>query len=112
MIDSSNDGYIRIWNFHTGELISKFEIKKRSKHFCHRLYGFCLYLNEYLFVGCNDKTIKVIEFSNGKVIQNLKGHFEFPVTIKTFVHPLYGDCLLSKGGEYEPIKLWRIKTPK
>ena len=46
LIESSCDGNIRIWNFHSGELLKKLEIFK-NKNFCYMvwLYGI---MNLYL----------------------------------------------------------------
>ena len=38
--------------------------------------------NEYIFVGCNDKTIKLIELNNGKIINELRGHNDYVISIK------------------------------
>ena len=76
----------------------------------YRLYGICLWSNEYLFVGCNDKSIKLIELSRGKIIKNLIANYLYVLTIKKINHPLYGECLISKGSDYDPITLWIIKN--
>ena len=47
LIESSNDGNIRIWNFHSGKIIKKIEVFSDRKIV---LYGMCLLKNEYLFV--------------------------------------------------------------
>ena len=69
LIESSGDGNIRIWNFHTGELLSKILINKKRG-----LCGICLWNNEYLVVGCSNKSIKIVELNNTKIIKELNGH--------------------------------------
>ena len=103
MIESSGDGNIRIWNFHTGELLQKLSITKK------RLFGMCLWDEEYLFVGCEDKTIKLIEIKSGDIINNLIGYNKVILTIKKIMHPKYGKCLLSQGNYNNQIKLWANK---
>ena len=100
MIESSGDGSIRIWNFHTGELINQIIVTKK------RLFGMCLWNEEYLFVGCEDKTIKLIEINSGEIINNLIGKNKIVLTIKEIFHPKFGRCLLSQGSKDNQIKLW------
>ena len=104
MVESSGDGNIRIWNFHTGELLEKLAITKK------RLFGMCLWDEEYLFVGCEDKTIKLIDLKSGDVINNLIGYNKVILTIKKINHPIYGKCLLSQGNYNNQIKLWANKN--
>ena len=91
LIESSMDGKVRIWNFHSGELLNKIEISENW------LYGLCLWDNKYIFVGCSDKTIKVIDLKNLKIIKNIIGYSEFVLTIKKIFLPKYGQCLISQG---------------
>ena len=97
LIESSNEGIIRIWNFHNGELLNKINVINK------KLYGICLWDINNLFVGCEDSTMKLININNGKIIKNLSGHREEVVTIKKVIHPKYGECLISYGGD---IILW------
>ena len=57
----------------------------------------CLLRNDYLFVGCNDNTVRLVEMNNGKNTSILYGHCEFPSTVKIIDHPYYGESLLQKG---------------
>ena len=106
LIESSCDGNIRIWNFHSGALLKKLEIFKNRKFL---LYGMALWNNEFIFVGCSDKTVKLVEIKSGKILKSLFGHNGFPSTVKIINHPIFGECLITKGGEYDMIKLWLIK---
>ena len=65
-----------------------------------------LWNNDNLFVGCQDKTIKLINIKNGKTTKILSGDREEVVTIKKIIHPKYGECLISYGGD---IILWKAK---
>ena len=103
MIESSGDGSIRIWNFHTGELLNQIKAAKK------RLFGMCLWNSEYLFVGCEDKTIKLIELKSGDIINNLIGKNKVVLTIKKLFHPKFGQCLMSQGNKDNPIKLWTYR---
>ena len=100
LIESSRDGNIRIWNFHSGLLLQKINIGK-----C-KLYGICLWNNKYLFVGCNDKNIKLIDLNNGTIIKDLNGHNNKIVTIKKIIHPQYGESLITQNYGNSSIKLW------
>ena len=100
LIESSEDGNIRIWDFHGGNLLKKFKICNNC------LYGICLWNIDYLFVGCKDKNIRLIDLRNGKTIKCLDGHNTRVLTVKKIIHPVYGECLLSQGYSFNKIKLW------
>ena len=60
LIESSdgNNGVIRIWNFHTASLLGKIKISNNN------LRCICIWDINYAFVGCGDKTIKLINLEN------------------------------------------------
>ena len=105
LIDSAGDGQVRIWNFHSGILINKIYISKFP------LNGICVWENDYLFVGCNDNTYKLIYINNGRIINNIKS-CNWICTLNIIFHEKYGNCLISQGIKDEQIKLWIIKNIK
>ena len=104
IIESSYDGNLRIWNFHSGELINKIKVSSE------RLREICMWNNDYIFIGWDDKTIKLIELEKGIIIKELKGHNKKVISIKSIIHPKYGKCLLSQGDGEDTIKLWINKN--
>jgi len=100
LIDSSGDGFIRVWKFHGGILLNKISIGK------YELRGICLWNSNYLFVGCTDNTIKLVEIANGLVMKSLVGYNNEVCTIKKIRHPTFGECIVSQGWENEQIRLW------
>ena len=100
LIESCDDGYIRIWNFHMGLLLNKINIENQS------INGICLWNKNYLFVGCNDQTIKLIKIKKGKIIKSLLGHNSIVCTIKKINHYKYGECLISQGFLIDKINIW------
>ena len=101
LIESSVDGNIRIWNFHTGELLNKIYINTY-------LNGICLWNNDYLFVGCADKTIKIVDIKKTEVIDNISGHNNSVLVLAKVNIPKYGECLISQENG-TITKLWKIK---
>ena len=99
LIASCADGIIRIWNFHSGEILNKMKVVDRKV-----IYGICLWNNEYLFIGCEDKII-ILNLEK-IIIKKISGHNYKVVTIKKIKHPKYGECLLSQGYGKDGIKLW------
>ena len=99
LIDSCDDGIIRIWDFHLGLLLNKIKVNEGN------LYGICLWDERYLFVGCNHKIIKIIDLNEG-IIKNLEGHNNEVLTIKKIYHNKYGPCLISQGLGDDQIKIW------
>ena len=100
LIDSCLDGNIRIWDFHTGQLINKIKISDNW------LYGICLWNNDYIFVGSSDKLIKMVKINTGEIIKELNGYNDYVLTLKKIFLPEYGECLISQGFGKEQIKLW------
>lgn len=100
MIESSFDGHLRIWDFHLGILLEKIKICCNDW-----LFGICLWDDDYLFVGCGDKTIKLVELKSRLVTNHLSGSKNKVLTIKSLEHPNYGKCLISQGYEKDQIKL-------
>ena len=108
LIESSMDGNIRIWNFHSGKLIKKIRVNDEG------VYGVCLWDVNFLFVGCRengvDKKIKIVDIKNGKIVKELVNHRDNVLCIKKIKIPKYGKCILSQGHGLDGIKLWGIKS--
>jgi WD40 repeat protein len=54
LIVSGDDGFLRIWDFHRGNIIKKIETDKNC------IYSLCLWNESYLFCACEDATIIII----------------------------------------------------
>ena len=101
LVESEFYGTVRIWNFHTGNIIQKIDVCRRIP-----LVSLCLWNENYLLVSCVDNTIKLVDFKNFALIKSLTGHNNEVCTIKKIVHPTYGECLISQGLANEQIKMW------
>ena len=102
LIESCEDGLIRIWGFHSGSLLRKIKTDNDN------LYGVCLWNDNYAFVGCKDQTIKLIELKNGLLIKTIKGHKGRIISFKKIIEPNKGNFLFSQGLD-QKIKLWIYK---
>jgi WD40 repeat protein len=101
-IECSLDYYIRIWDFHSGKLISKINIS--ISKYC-KANILCVSNSNCLFVGtCGGEIIK-IDLKTQKIIYYLKDQYEV-FGIKIFDHPKYDECLITKGFSGFQIKLW------
>ena len=101
LIESCEDGNIRIWGFHSCELIRKIKTENNN------LYGICLWNENYIFVGCKDQSIKLIELKNGLLIKNLKGHKGRIISFKKIIQPDNNEILFSQSLD-GTIKSWVI----
>ena len=102
MIESSDDDIIRIWNFHSGELLNRIKLNNDG------LYGICLLSNDYLFVGCGDSTIKLIDLTKGVILNELKNHLNCVISVKIVEFHKNDKYLISLGSDADQIKLWKI----
>ena len=104
LIESIKAGKINIWDFHSGEFL--FAIYVKDNYF---LYDICLWKENYLFIGCSNNTIKLLDLNDGKIIYEFKTYKDSVISIKIINHPKYGECLLSHGYLSGGIQLWDIK---
>lgn len=104
LIESCIDGFIRIWDFNSGLLLKKINIKNKCL-----LYSLCLLDNNYLFITCEDRSIKLIDLKKEKIIQSLFGHNNRVLHIEKINLNKYGDCLISQGYQNDQIRIWSYK---
>ena len=104
LIESIKAGKINIWDFYSGEFL--FAIYVKDNYF---LYDICLWKDNYLFIGCSQNTIKLLDLNEGTIIYEFKTYKDSVISIKIINHPKYGDCLLSHGYLSGGIQLWDIK---
>ena len=100
LIESGEDGKIRIWNFNSGILL------KRINIIDNKLRDILLWNDKYLFVGSSDAIIRLINLKKGKVVKKLEGHYKEILTIKKIIIKQYGECLITQGYLNDQIKLW------
>ena len=91
-IITGNYNYIKSYDFYETKLYKKYIDEK------------------YLFVGCRDRTIKLITISRNKVINSLQGHINWISCVKKIKHSEYGECLISQGDLNDQIKIWVDKN--
>ena len=108
LIETSEKGEIRIWDFHNKELLDKLKV---SNNDYDNLYGMSLWNDDYLFVGCGN-SIKLVDLNNREVLNGLVEHNHKIISVKTIIHPKYGECIISLDIYDGQIKLWVNKINK
>ena len=101
LIESSYDGNIRIWDFFNGLLIKKINVNDDA------IYGICLFNEDFLFVGCDDNSIKIVDLYKNTVIDRLEGHNNCVVSIKNIVNNQNEIILISQAYNDEKLGFWK-----
>ena len=86
---SSGGGLIRIWNFHSGDLLNKLKINNNK----YNLPIICIWNNDYLIGACECYGLKIFDFKNENIPKAMSG-FGDCSCVKKIIHPIYGECLL------------------
>ena len=98
ILESSYNGIIRLWNFHSGDLYYKFKVESNC-------IGICLYNKDYILVGCGDKTIKLIKLKDGIINKIFSGHESKVCSIKK-IDIQHEKCFFSLGKDNK-IRKWK-----
>jgi len=100
-IESSEDHFIRIWDFHSGKLLNKIKLDIKKYY---RVYSYCVSKNNYLFGGTGEYII-IIDLKTQKV-ESVSLGYNYAFTIQIIEHSKFGECLISQGSSKSPIQLW------
>ena len=103
LIDSCwGDDYLRIWDFHKGILLSKFQVGGQT------IRSMCQVDDNCYYMGCRDHTIKLVDIKNEKVLNSFCIHKDWVVTIRKIKNSKFGECYASQGlTDKEDIKIWK-----
>ena len=82
LIESCDDGNIRIWDFHSAKLLKKINFGDKV------LFNICLWNNNYLFIG-GFKSIRLVDLNNEKTIKKLINNYSEVINLKKIIHPTY-----------------------
>ena len=102
LMESCEDGNIRIWHFHGGLLLMKIKVSEDN------INGLSLYNNKYVFVATDDQIIKLVDLEEGCIINKFYAHSNEVLNLKIIYHPKYGYILISQAYEEDEIKIWSI----
>ena len=81
------EGFIRIFDFHKGNLLNKINLNNEG------LISICLWNKDFLFVGCKNKLMKLVNIKSGEIVKNLEGHNHWICSIKKINVMNQGKCL-------------------
>ena len=99
LIESNQNEFIRIWDFHLGNLIKKINTNNI------RVKCICLLNNLTLVVGCMDCSIKLINIIKGEINYEIIGHTREIYCIEKIFINGSGQYFLSQGWDGR-INLW------
>ena len=98
LIESSQTGNLRIWNFHTADLIKEISCFDNS-------FDICLWDNERL-LACRGSSIKIVDLNKEENNCELNLKDNELITISKIDHSKNGECLVSQGKS--GFKLWKL----
>ena len=102
LIESCEDGNVRIWHFHGGLLLKKINVCEEN------INGLSLYNEKYVFVANDERNIELVDLDEGCVIKKYYAHSNEVINLKIINHPKNGNILISQAYEEEEIKIWSI----
>ena len=102
LIESCEDGNVRIWHFHGGLLLMRIKVCEDN------INGLSLYNNKYAFVATDEQIIKLVDLEEGCIINKYYAHSNEVLNLKIINHPKFGNILISQAYEEDIIKIWTI----
>ena len=104
LMESCEDGNIRIWHFHCCKLLMRIKVCKEN------INGMSLYNDKYVFVGSDNQYIKLVNIEDGSIIKKLHAHPKEVLNLKIIFNSKYGDILISQAYEEDQIRIWTIEN--
>ena len=101
IIESCYDDNLRIWNFHSGELLQRIKVGVGG------LKSICFNNNGELIVS-NNKKIKMINLNNGFITDLIKTDKNI-ISVK-IIYFQYEEYIIFQGQENNPINIYNIKV--
>ena len=102
LMESCEDGNVRIWHFHGGLLLMRIKVSKEN------INGLSLYNDKYIFVASDEQNIKLVDLEEESIIKDFYSHSNEVLNLKIIYHPKYGNILISQAYEEDQIKIWSI----
>ena len=100
-MESSKNGFLRVWNFDSKELLLKIKTEYNN------IFNFCEWDNNFIFFTCEENnSIILINLFDNKTITKLTGKNNNFYFIQKIKHPEYGDCLISQRKGLDNIMIW------
>jgi len=98
IMECDHNGEIKIFNFHTGDLL--FNTREGG-------YGLCFWNDNYIFATKKYNGFALIDISSPINKKYFEGHNMKVFKIVKLIHPKYGECLITVSEK--ETKLWIIK---
>ena len=89
LIDTSNDGCIRIWDFENLKLLKKISHSWLS--------GLTIWNQNYFFIGSTNKNIILFDLNNYNEIKQYSKHSGRVIQLSKINHPFIGECLITQS---------------
>ena len=102
---SSYLGFVNIWDLYNKNLFTTINTNNSDK-VCP-LFHIIQWNTKYAIVGAFNKSFKIVDLEQEKVVGEIKGHFDEVVCVKKVYHPTFGESLLTLSRGFK-IKLWTI----
>ena len=100
LIASTKENIVKIWNFHSTELLSEINISKAT------IKSICLWDEENLLIGTGGG-LKLIDLNKNKHVKNFLDIVDI-VRMDICTIPKYGKCLITAN--YKEMNLWLNKN--
>ena len=97
LIGLNKKGTIKIWNFHTEELIREIKITKDIFE-VEKINSMYLWDNDYLFIGWENLLI-IMQLSNFNIIKKINYKYDKILNINKIIHRQYGEILMIQAFE-------------
>ena len=102
LISCNLNGGIKIWNFHSGQILNEIEVIN------HEILNFCLWNNDYLFAACGNNPFILVDLKKKTIIGNYGEKEDGPISLKKGINDKCGKCLITLHNKTGKINLWLI----
>ena len=101
LLCSTKNGFINIWNLNNKDIYKVININKCNPNYIIE------WNEKYIIISDFDnKSIKILDIENDKVISNIKGNQNsYFKCFKKVYHPIYGESLITADNDNK-VKLW------
>ena len=103
LCSSSVRGFINIWDLFNKTIYKTINTNIDTKNYI--LYHIIQWNSKYAIVATQNKSFKIVDLENEKVVSEVKAHYDEVICVKKVYHPTFGESLITSSRD-KKIKLW------